>query len=105
VTTDPAAVTWAATVNGDDLRSCLADLRRTPLARIKATEHRMRMRLPNGGDRHCRLLHEQFPDYRSMLDAPPAVTTRIEASKAALLRALQVRSAHDFAKVLHGVRH
>ncbi len=93
VTADSTAVTWAATVNGDDLRSCLADLRRTPLARIEATEHGFWIRLPDRGDRHCRLLPEPFPDYRSMLDALPAVTTRVEASKAMLLRALEERPA------------
>ncbi|SDD97902.1 DNA polymerase III beta subunit, central domain [Rhodococcus tukisamuensis] len=93
VTADPTAATWAATVNGEDLRSCLGDLRRTPLARIEATEQGMWIRLPDRGDRHCRLLPEPFPDYRSMLDALPAVTTRVEASKSSLLRALEERPA------------
>ncbi len=87
------SVTWAATVSGDDLHSCLTDLRRAPLARIEATEHGIWMRLPDRTDRHCRLLAEPFPDFRSMLGALPAVTTRIQASKTLLLRALEERSA------------
>ncbi|MGS2810842.1 DNA polymerase III subunit beta family protein [Nocardia sp. MW-W600-9] len=92
VTTDPAAAISAITVNGDDLRDCLADLRRTPVARIDATEHGIWIRLPGRGDRHCRLVPEPFPDYRSMLLALPAVTTRIETSKTLLLQALEQRS-------------
>lgn len=91
---NPLSVDWAATVNGDDLHTCLADLRRIPVARIEATEHEMWMRGPDSGDRQCRLLPEPFPDYRSMLDALPAVTTRVEASKVALLHALERRPAH-----------
>ncbi|MFC4605315.1 MerR family transcriptional regulator [Rhodococcus kronopolitis] len=93
VTADPTPATWAATVNGDDLRGCLGDLRRAPLARIEASEHGMWIRLPDRDDRHCRLLPEPFPDYRSMLDALPAVTTRVEVSKTLLLRALEERPA------------
>ncbi|MDJ0363352.1 MerR family transcriptional regulator [Rhodococcus sp. H29-C3] len=93
VTTTPVAIAWAATANGDDLRSCLTDLRRTPKARIEATDHGMWMRLPNRDDGHCRLLTGPFPDYRSMLDDMPAVTTRAQVSTAVLLQSLEEKSA------------
>ncbi|WFR71189.1 MerR family transcriptional regulator [Prescottella defluvii] len=81
VPAEPPAGTWAATVNADDLRSCLPDLRRTPLVRIDATAHGIWMRLPDRGDRHCRLLTEPFPDYRTMLAAMPPPTTRVVDSE------------------------
>lgn len=43
--TAPAVVEWAATVNAEDLRSCLADLRRTPQAYIEASDHGVWIRL------------------------------------------------------------
>lgn len=89
----PAAVAWSATVNGDDLRGCLTDLRRTPWARIEAGDRGMWIRLLGRADRFCRLLHDRFPDYRSMLDALPAAVTRVETSKVALLRSLEELSA------------
>lgn len=94
VTADAApASSWAGTVNGDDLRDCLTGLRRTPLTRIEATEHGLWIRLSDRPDRHCRLLPVPFPDYRSMLATLPTVTTRVEVSKALLLRTLEQRSA------------
>ena len=92
-TTNPTAIAWAATVNGDDLRSCLADLRRTAQARIEATAYGLWMRLPNCDDRYCRLLTEPFPDYRLMLDDMPAITTRVQVSTAMLRQALEDSSA------------
>ena len=80
-------------MNGDDLRSCLADLRRTAQARIEATAYGLWMRLPNCDDRYCRLLTEPFPDYRLMLDDMPAITTRVQVSTAMLRQALEDSSA------------
>ncbi|MDH6281064.1 MerR family transcriptional regulator [Prescottella agglutinans] len=93
VPAEPPAGTWAATVNADDLRSCLPDLCRTPLVRVDATAHGIWMRLPERGDRHCRLLTEPFPDYRTMLAAMPPPTTRVVVPKTLLLRALEEQSA------------
>ncbi|WP_110470430.1 MerR family transcriptional regulator [Williamsia limnetica] len=86
-------VTWAATVNGDDLRRCLIDLRRTPRARIEGSGHGLWLRLPNRDDRYCRLLPEPFPEYRQMLDSLPSATTCVEVSKAVLLQSLEDRPA------------
>ncbi|MDS1114449.1 MerR family transcriptional regulator [Gordonia westfalica] len=88
----PASVrqtAWAATVNGEDLRNALTDLRRSPRVGIEATANGMSLRSPDRGDRHCRLLADPFPDHRSMLDTLPPVTTRVEISTTALLRALE----------------
>lgn len=91
--TAPAVMEWAATVNGEDLRSCLADLRRTPQAQMEASDHGVWIRLLDRRDRHCRLLTEPFPDYQSMLAALPAPTTRVEASRVLLLHSLEEQSA------------
>ncbi|RVW03234.1 DNA polymerase III subunit beta family protein [Rhodococcus spongiicola] len=93
VPAESSAMTWAATVNADDLRSCLPDLRRSPLARIEATEYEIWIRLADRDDHHCRLLTEPFPDYRLMLAALPPITTRVEVPKALLLASLEERSA------------
>ncbi|WP_254431608.1 hypothetical protein [Gordonia rubripertincta] len=79
--------TWAATVDGTDLRNALADLRRSPRVEIDATENEMWLRLSDRGDRSCRLLAEPFPDHRAMLEALPPVTTRVQIPTTAFLRA------------------
>ncbi|MBY6706204.1 MerR family transcriptional regulator [Rhodococcus sp. BP-241] len=86
-----SAAAWAATVNGDDLRQCLGDLRRTSSVNADVTDHGMTLRLTDRDDRHCRFVSESFPDYRLMLDSLPAVTSRIEVPTAALLHALEQR--------------
>jgi DNA-binding transcriptional MerR regulator len=93
VPTELTAMTWAATVDADDLRTCLPELRRTWSARIEATEHGIWIRMPDREDRHCRMVAEPFPDYQLMLAALPPVTTRVEVPKALLLRALEEQSA------------
>ncbi|MGC4933261.1 MerR family transcriptional regulator [Gordonia sp. DT30] len=92
VSTHRPGPAWAATVNGEDLRDCLTDLRRTPQARIEATDHEIWIRMPTRGDRHCRLLTETFPDYQLMLDELPPPTTRVESPKTMLLQRLEERS-------------
>ncbi|MBY6540030.1 MerR family transcriptional regulator [Rhodococcus sp. BP-349] len=88
-----SAAAWAATVNGDDLRTCLGDLRRTSSVSVDVTDHGMNLRLPGRGDHHCRFVSEPFPDYRSMLATLPAVTSRVEVPTATLLHALEQRSS------------
>ncbi|WP_439032155.1 MerR family transcriptional regulator [Gordonia terrae] len=88
-TTSESAPPWAITVRGDDLRACLADLRRTPRARIEVGDTGMWVRFPDRGVRHCRTLDDPFPDYRSMLADLAPVSTRIEMSKTALLTTLE----------------
>lgn len=88
-----SAAAWAATVNGDDLRHSLGDLRRTSSVSVDVTDHGMNLRLTGRGDHHCRFVSEPFPDYRSMLATLPAVTSRVEVPTATLLHALEQRSA------------
>ncbi|GAB85856.1 MerR family transcriptional regulator [Gordonia rubripertincta] len=92
--------TWAATVDGTDLRNALADLRRSPRVEIDATENEMWLRLSDRGDRSCRLLAEPFPDHRAMLEALPPVTTRVQIPTTAFLRALEHRDADQIGLVV-----
>lgn len=81
--------TWAGTVNGDDLRAAIAEIRRSPMVRLEAVPHGIWLRTADREDRHCRMLSEDFPDYRLMLASLGEVTTRATVSKDLLLRALE----------------
>ncbi|MEV6589943.1 MerR family transcriptional regulator [Streptomyces acidicola] len=94
VPAEPAATTWAATVDGDELRGAVSEIRRSVLVRVEATPHGIWLRLAGREDQHCRLLSEEFPDHRLMLSSLPEVTTRVTVSKDLLLRALEERSGH-----------
>jgi DNA polymerase III sliding clamp (beta) subunit (PCNA family) len=86
---EPATTRWAATVDGDELRTALTHIRHSPLLRIEATPHAVRLRGADRADRHCRLLTAEFPDHRLMLASLPEVTTRATVAKDPLLRALE----------------
>ncbi|MFI9202983.1 MerR family transcriptional regulator [Streptomyces sp. NPDC053048] len=81
--------TWAGTVDGDELRATAAASRRSPLVRLEAVPNGIRFRAADREDRHCRLLPDEFPDYRLMLASLGEVTTRATVSKDLLLRALE----------------
>ncbi|MFC8920414.1 MerR family transcriptional regulator [Streptomyces sp. NPDC057116] len=85
----PATTCWAATIDGDDLRAAVPEVRRSPLVRLEATPHGMWLRLGERDDRHCRLVKERFPDHRQMLASLPEATTRVTVGKVPLLRALE----------------
>ncbi|WP_326623389.1 MerR family transcriptional regulator [Streptomyces decoyicus] len=89
VPTQPPRQTWAGTVNGDELRAGVAEIRRSALVRLEAVPHGIWLRVADREDRHCRLLPEEFPDYRLMLASLGEVTTRVTVSKDLLLRALE----------------
>jgi DNA polymerase-3 subunit beta len=89
VPTESAATTWAATLNGDELRAAAVKIRRSALVRVEATPHGIWFRMADRQDQHCRLLSEEFPDHRLMLASLSEVTTRATASKDLLLRALE----------------
>ncbi|MFJ6655177.1 MerR family transcriptional regulator [Streptomyces sp. NPDC091377] len=89
VPAEPAATTWAGTLDGDELRSAISDLRRSPVVRVEATAHGVRLRTPDREDRYCGLLAEEFPDHRGMLAALPETTTRVTVPKRPLLHALE----------------
>ncbi|MGW3513934.1 DNA polymerase III subunit beta family protein [Streptomyces hydrogenans] len=81
--------TWAGTVNGDELRTAVVEIRRSPLVRLEAVSNGIWFRVADQEDRHCRLLTEEFPDHRLMLASLGEVTTRATVSKGLLLRALE----------------
>ncbi|MFJ6784931.1 MerR family transcriptional regulator [Streptomyces yangpuensis] len=81
--------TWVGTVHGDELRTALAEIRRSPLVRLEAATNGIWFRMADQEDRHCRLLPEEFPDYRLMLESLGDVTTRATVAKDLLLRALE----------------
>ncbi|MEU7315314.1 MerR family transcriptional regulator [Streptomyces sp. NPDC007083] len=89
VPAEAVSATWAGTVDGDQLRAVTQEIRRSALVRAEATPHALRLRTADREDRHCRLLPEEFPDYRLMLASLPEATTRVTVSKALLLRALE----------------
>ncbi|MGW7574038.1 DNA polymerase III subunit beta family protein [Streptomyces sp. NPDC054765] len=89
VPTQPPRQTWTGTVNGDELRAAVAEIRRSALVRLEAAPHGIWLRVADRGDRHCRLMPEEFPDYRLMLASLGEVTTRVTVSKDLLLRALE----------------
>ncbi|CAM5553827.1 hypothetical protein SGLAM104S_03179 [Streptomyces glaucescens] len=86
---EPAAMTWAATVDGDDLRAAVGEIRRSARVGVEATPHGIWLRLASRADQHCRLLAEEFPDHRLMLASLPEVVTRVTVAKDALLGALE----------------
>ncbi|MFF6980895.1 MerR family transcriptional regulator [Streptomyces sp. NPDC008343] len=98
-----AEQTWAGTVDGDDLRAAVAEVRRSALVRIEAAPHGIWLRMPARADRHCRMLPEEFPDHRQMLASLGKVTTRATVSKDLLLRALEEHPCEHVA--LHAYAH
>jgi DNA polymerase III sliding clamp (beta) subunit (PCNA family) len=97
-TLEPATTDLSVTVDGDDLRLCLPKLRRSPRANFEVRARDMRITSNDGVDCRCRLIDEPFPDHRTMLDALPAVTTRVAVATSAIRRALDTTSA-DFIAV------
>ncbi|MBU6533608.1 DNA polymerase III subunit beta family protein [Streptomyces mayonensis] len=91
VPVEAAAASWAATVDGDELRAAAGEIRRSAAVRIEATPHACLLRTADRGDLHCRLLADEYPDHRSMLAALPGPTTRAAVSKDLLLRVLEDR--------------
>ncbi|WP_435864546.1 MerR family transcriptional regulator [Streptomyces sparsogenes] len=101
VPAEPATATWAGTVGGEELRTAAAEIRRSPLVRIEATPHAIRLRRTartartagedqeGQEDLYCGLLTEEFPDYRLMLASLGEATTRVTVSKDVFLRTLE----------------
>ncbi|MFD5469053.1 MerR family transcriptional regulator [Streptomyces sp. NPDC127105] len=68
VPAEATAAAWAATVDGDELRAAISDIRRSALVRVEVTQHGFWLRMADQEDRHCRLLSEETTLY-------PAVST------------------------------
>ncbi|MFD4369740.1 MerR family transcriptional regulator [Rhodococcus sp. NPDC058521] len=92
VPTSTLADAWTATVDGDDLRLAIPDIRRSPSVRLEATERELWLSTDNRSDRHCRILQDEFPDYRQMLDSLGPAVQRITVDKQQFLRALEEHS-------------
>ncbi|EDY45523.1 MerR family transcriptional regulator [Streptomyces sp. SPB074] len=86
---EPPPREWAGTLDGDDLRAAVTEVRRGARVRLEAVPHGVRLRMPGREDRHCRLLAEDFPDHRLMLGSLGEATTRATVPKNLLLRALE----------------
>ncbi|MFG2589521.1 MerR family transcriptional regulator [Streptomyces sp. NPDC048438] len=89
VPSEPPVQTWGGTVDGDELRTAVAEIRRSAVVRLEAVPHGIWLRVADREDRHCRLLSEEFPDHHLMLASLGEVTTRATVSKEVLLRALE----------------
>lgn len=88
VPAEPTTTTWGATVDGDDLRTVVTEIRRSAPVGVEAAPRGVWLRMTDREDQHCRLLPEDFPDYRLMLASLP-VSTRVTVPKVPLLRALE----------------
>lgn len=101
----PAERAWAGTVDGDDLRAAVADVRRSVQVRIEAVPHGIWLRMPERTDRHCRMVPEEFPDHRLMLASLGEPSTRATVAKSLLLRALEEQAGEHVALDIadHGV--
>ncbi|WP_251074689.1 MerR family transcriptional regulator [Streptomyces sp. ISL-12] len=86
---DAPVTAWTGTVDGDELRSTTAGIRRAPWVRLEATPYAVRFRLADRDERLCRLLPGEYPDHRLMLASLTEVTTRVTLPKERLLRALE----------------
>lgn len=89
VPTTVLADTWAATVDGDDLRAAVPEIRRSATVRLEATEQELSILTDSRGVRQCRVLHDEYPNYRLMLDSLEPAVQRITVDKQQLLRAIE----------------
>ncbi|WP_067648159.1 MerR family transcriptional regulator [Nocardia harenae] len=86
------ATNWAGTIAGADLRAAVPEIRRTPVVALRATAHRLEL-----GARSCRILPDDFPDYRGMLAALSEIVTRVTVGREPLLRALEEHRGGEIA--------
>lgn len=89
VPSQPSAASWAGTLAGDDLRAATSRLRRSPTVTLEAGERTLDLRTADGTVAHCRLLTEDFPDYRLLTGLLPTVTHRVTVEKQQILKTLE----------------
>ncbi len=94
-------VDWVATVDADDLRAAVSWLRRRYSVAVRSAPSGIEFTTAtvgsevdgstaeNGESVVCRRSAEDFPDYRAMLAALPAVRTRVVLARATLLDAVE----------------
>lgn len=83
---------WAGTLAGDDLRILTSMLRRSWHVEIESTSEGVNFHLPDGEVHRCRVLNDDFPDYRLMIESLPAVTHRIVVDKRSIVDALETQN-------------
>ena len=84
-----SSIVWSATINGDDMRAAVPDIRHSPHVQIHATERGVRFLSSEREVAHCRVLADDFPDYKMMLRNLPTVTNRVTVAKDRLQTALE----------------
>ncbi|GAC68943.1 MerR family transcriptional regulator [Gordonia soli] len=80
---------WSGTLAAEDLRTGLAQLRRSARVELRVAERRARLCVANGAVLDCRLLDVAFPDYRAMVADLAPVTTSVIVEAARLVRAVE----------------
>ncbi|WP_443070234.1 MerR family transcriptional regulator [Streptomyces sp. WAC05374] len=85
----PGTTCWAATIEGDDLRAAVPEVRRSPLVRLEATPHGMWLRLGERDDRHCRPRGPHHPRH-----ARPGPTLRVSRPRRIPMTAPHDRHPH-----------
>lgn len=86
---EPGPIEWAATVDGDDLRFALPEIRRGHLVYLEAGTRGVRFRTAADTALTCRILSEPFPDHRTLLASLPTARTRVVTAKNTLLQAVE----------------
>lgn len=90
---------WTGVLDGVDLRAALPFVRRTHRVHIEMRSSAVDFMADGGDAQPCRVLAEQFPDYRAMLDGLPDATARVVVSRTALLRGLE-EQPNEYVKVV-----
>lgn len=85
----PGPTEWAATVDGDDLRFALPEIRREHRVHLEAGPNDVRFRAGDDTAPTCRVLSEPFPDHQALLVSLPTARTRVVTSKSTLIHALE----------------
>ncbi|NKY85069.1 DNA polymerase III subunit beta family protein [Nocardia veterana] len=90
----PSPADWVATVDGDDLRLAVPELRRRHRIRLDATPRSVRFRIAPEQVRTCRILPSPFPDHRLLLGSIETARVRVVVPRDALLRTLESLRTH-----------
>ena len=90
----PDGTPWSGTVDGDQLRAAMSEVRRAGRVEVESTSRELRLRQDGRPVHRCRLLTDGFPDYRLMLDSLSAPSTRVTVSRHELLRCLEQEASH-----------
>ncbi|WP_227979617.1 MerR family transcriptional regulator [Nocardia spumae] len=94
---------WAATVDGDDLRLAIPEIRRHHRVRLEGSAGSLLFRAGPAHTRTCRILPDPFPDHRLLLGSLDTPRTRVVTPRDALVRTLaSLRAHHVLLRVSEG---